>query len=642
MCKPYVNYCYFDTYEHLFKITLPLGQYKRLSVYSRHSYKTISIMKHLNYKLSSLFMLVLLAIGYSSRAQFNVVSAYPFTPGTNSLTYITNGTTVPNILGDDRTEPNIPIGFTFYYAGVAYTDVSVCSNGWIAMGTSTSTTYSNTQTNMDNLTPILMPLFDDLTGSGSNSVASYVTTGTAPNRVFTFEWKNWSPLSSGSVDITIQVKLYEGPSNVIEFLYKNEAGSGNLSSATIGLSGTVAGDFQLLNSSGANPTVTTTGFVNSIYSTPATGQSYKWDSGPVCDRPSNLSVIGLNSKSATVTWSHPSGTQDYEYYVDNQAVVIVPTSTSRTSSNVVTVNGLSGSTHYWLHVRHLCAPNNTSFWESIDFTTYPDCVPPGGIVIGQRDTSSVSFSWSNISTATDYDYIVNTSRTSPAPGALATNIGTNNISLSNLTAGTMYYVHIRSLCAGDDSSSWMLDSFYIPRPCRAPQVTITNLSTSQGVVSWLKVLTANEYEYAVTSTPAPPALGSRVANNSVYVPYLNSGSTYYAHVRTFCIDRDVESVSPWTTQKFETYALGVGILNSSSKLISVFPNPAKDMINIDIDGGVNDRSEILLTDMAGRVLEKIQPVHKQTAININDLSSGVYLLKYSDGVYSQTVKFTKY
>lgn len=599
-------------------------------------------MKHLNYKLSSLLVFALLAIGFSSRAQFNVVSAYPFTPGTNSLTYITNGTSVPSILGDDRTEPNIPLGFTFYYAGVAYTDVSACSNGWIAMGNSTATTYSNTQTNMDNLTPILMPLFDDLTGGGSNAEASYITTGTAPNRVFTFEWKNWSPLSSSSVEITIQVKLYEGPSNEIEFLYKNEAGSGSLSSATIGLSGNVAGDFQLLNSSGATPTVTTTGFVSSIYSTPATGQSYKWDSGPVCDRPTNLSVVGLNSRSATVTWTHPLGTQDYEYYVDNQAAIVVPTSTSRTTSNVVTVNGLSGSTRYWLHVRHMCAANNTSFWETIDFTTLPDCVPPKGIVVGQRDTSSVAFSWSNIGTATDYDYIVNTSRTPPTSAAAATNIGTNNISLSSLTSGTMYYVHIRSLCLGDDSSSWMLDSFYIPRPCKAPQIAITNLSTSRGVVSWLDVLTASEYEYAVTSSPVPPTLGSRVANTSVYVPYLNSGSTYYAHVRTFCIDRDVESVSPWTTQKFETDALGVSNVNGANDAITIFPNPARDVINIDIDATLNDRSEILLTDMAGRVIERIQPTNKQTTMNINELPLGVYLLKYNDGVHSHAVKFTKY
>ncbi len=37
-------------------------------------------------------------------------------------------------LGDDTTAQGLPLGFTFRYAGVDYTDICVCSNGYIWFG----------------------------------------------------------------------------------------------------------------------------------------------------------------------------------------------------------------------------------------------------------------------------------------------------------------------------------------------------------------------------------------------------------------------------------------------------------------------------------------------------------------------------
>lgn len=588
-------------------------------------------------------LLVLLMSTNISKAQFINVAAYPFTPSSGTLTYITGGTAVPNILGDDRTEQSIPIGFTFYYAGVPYTQLSACSNGWLSLGNSSSATFSNTETNMNTICPALMPLFDDLTGGGSNSVASYITTGVAPNRVFIFEWKNWSPLSDQTVDVTIQVKLYEGTANAIEFLYKNEAGGGTLSSATIGLSGNVTGDYQLLNSSGATPTVSTSSFVSGIRNTPADNQSYLWDNGPICDQPLSLTVNGLNSQSVTVGWTHPvtSGALNYEYYVDKQSTVSIPATTSTTSANTVTVNGLTPSTPYWLHIRRLCSSNNISAWDAIAFTTFPECSIPKKIVVSAIDSNSASFSWGGVQTAVNYEYVIDNSKNTPASGTATTQTFSNALSLTNLQSGTVYYVHVRSLCAGDDSSAWMLDSFYVPRPCRAPQVSITNISTSQGVASWLSVLTAKEYEYAVTTNPNPPATGTRWANQSVLLPYLNNGSTYYVHVRTFCSDRDVQTNSSWTSVAFDTYALSASSLANSESLLQAYPNPASADLNITIGGTIGNGAHIQLVDITGKVLKRVNVNNNAVRIDVNDIPSGVYMLHYSDDKRNEVIKVSK-
>lgn len=594
----------------------------------------------LRYAIALLFLLVSTNI---SKAQFINVAAYPFTSSSGTLTYITGGTAVPNILGDDRTEQSIPIGFTFYYAGVPYTQLSACSNGWLSLGNSSSTTFSNTEANMNTISPALMPLFDDLTGGGSNSVASYITTGVAPNRVFTFEWKNWSPLSDQTVDVTIQVKLYEGTANAVEFLYKNEAGGGALSSATIGLSGNVTGDYQLLNTSGATPTVNTSSFVSGIGRTPASDQSYMWDNGPICDQPLSLTVNGLNSQSVTVGWTHPatSGALNYEYYIDKQAAVSIPTTTSTTTGNTITENGLTPSTTYWLHIRRLCSSNNISRWDAISFTTFPECSVPQKIVVSAIDSNSATFSWGGVRTAVNYEYVIDNSKNDPAPGTVTTATLSNALSLTGLQPGTVYYVHVRSLCAGADSSKWLLDSFYVPRPCRAPQVTISNISTSQGVASWLSVLTAKEYEYAVTTGPNPPLIGTKWANQSILLPYLNDGSTYYVHVRTFCEDRNVKTNSKWTTIGFDTYPLSASTLSGSTHSISVYPNPTANVLNIEVEGVVGENAHIQLVDLTGKVLKKMPVDKNSSSIDLSAMPSGVYMLQYSDDKRNEIIKVSK-
>lgn len=585
-------------------------------------------------------IIALCAIAMPAKAQYNNVASYPFVASTQSLTYLASGTSA-NILADDRTETAIPIGFTFYYAGLPYTTVSACSNGWVALGTNTATTYSNTKANMDNLTPVLMPLFDDLTGGRAGAQATYTTTGVAGSRVFTFEWRNWSPLSSASVEFTIQLKLYEGQGNEIEFLYKNESGSGALTSATIGLSGPTVNDYQMLNSSGASPSINTTSFVSNINKTPATNQSYKWDNGPICDRPISLSLSNLNSTSATVSWVPPTGVQNYEYYIDQQPGINLAAATTFTTNNSVTENGLAPSTQYWLHVRRHCTTDIISFWETIDFTTLPPCTEPTGINVYSVNTTSVNFGWSGISTAIAYEYVIDNSTNTPTAGSNVITTASNFVSRTGLTSGTTYYVHIRSLCAGKDSSAWMLDSFYIPRPCVAPTVTITDINTSRSVVSWQPVVTANEYEYVITNNATPPTVGTRVSTTSVFAPYLNNGTAYFAHVRCHCIDKNVEGTSPWATKRFDTFPLNVVATQGASSRMKVYPNPVSDVLQIEVAGVVEKEAIIELQDITGKVVLRSEVNAAKVELNVAELPAGMYLLKYHDEQRNELIKINK-
>lgn len=270
--------------------------------------------------------LALMLIVLGAKAQFNNATQYPFTASQKTYTYLVGGTGIPGIQVDDAVTTGIPIGFSFPFCGTSYTTVSPGSNGYVCFGNKNFNTLSNTQTS--GVAPAVMPIFDDVSGSGGT--ASYLTTGTAPNRVFTIEFKNWRWNYSGPVVLSYQVKLYEG--GVIEFLYKREGNAPNNPSATIGILNN-SNDFQTLNNTSATPTSQTTVFTTNLNTPPADGQSYLWGLIPCADTPNypidgpfqvcpgkpfNLSISGTSiisgltyqweSSTNGTTWSNFTGT----------------------------------------------------------------------------------------------------------------------------------------------------------------------------------------------------------------------------------------------------------------------------------------------------------------------------------------------
>ncbi len=203
---------------------------------------------------------------------------YGFTAVSGAFTPISGGTSAA-IDDDDALSTAIPIGFTFTYDGIAYTQIKASSNGWMTFNTgATATALTN---DLDNsaaaIRPLLAPLWDDL--AGTTSQGSYITTGAAGSRVFTMEWLNWE-WNFGAIGpvVSFQVKLYEA-TGVIEYIYRQDVNSINgTGSASIGLTTATTGvnSFISLNDASAAPTTSSTVETINISTKPATGQIYRW------------------------------------------------------------------------------------------------------------------------------------------------------------------------------------------------------------------------------------------------------------------------------------------------------------------------------------------------------------------------------
>ena len=149
------------------------------------------------------------------------------------------GVTNTGMTGDDQTVTiTLPFSVTFF--GTAYTSVKVSSNGNAHFGTA-SNAYSNVaipNTGLPNA--MIAPFWDDLYLPGGGAVYTG-TSGTAPNRVFTIEWRNiehYSTTGTNGATFEIQIDESSTAKNAVWLLYQDTLFGNtfdNGSSATSGI-----------------------------------------------------------------------------------------------------------------------------------------------------------------------------------------------------------------------------------------------------------------------------------------------------------------------------------------------------------------------------------------------------------------------
>ncbi len=271
--------------------------------------------------MRSLYLLGFLLLSTISGFAQGTAASYSFAASSRSFTSIigasgTSSTTA--ISSDDATLTSISIGFNFTFACTTYSSLSACSNGWLSLANSSSISYVNINSTAFSWyypSPgqgFLMGYWDDLHGSGHT--AYYSTTGTAPNRIFTFEWANFHTFAA-SGNASFQIKLYE-TTNEIEYCYGSSSYSGM--SATIGIANSTT-DYLTLNNRSASPTPSSSTFTTGIGSSPATNQVYKFTppanptiaptaSSPVCSG-NTISLNGVitSGSGLSYAWSGPGG-----------------------------------------------------------------------------------------------------------------------------------------------------------------------------------------------------------------------------------------------------------------------------------------------------------------------------------------------
>lgn len=120
--------------------------------------------------------------------------------------------------------------------------------------------------------------------------------------------------------------------------------------------------------------------------------------------------------------------------------------------------------------------------------------------------------------------------------------------------------------------------------------------------------------------------------NSAY-PYA-VGPTFYGNYA----NRKVTSISEGTT--IYTGATSISQAQFDEMQISIFPNPATDLIAIQIGGLVSENLQVEMFDISGKQVCSTQINAGQTIayFDLQTVYSGIYLVKISNGSFSQTRK----
>jgi hypothetical protein len=409
---------------------------------------------------------------------------YSFTAESGTFTPLSGGG-ISNALSsntaDDALSTAISIGFPFQYNCQNVTQFKVSSNGWMTFNTAlTSSLPTNDLDGTGSL--ILAPLWDDL--QCTNNVR-YKTTGTNPNRVLTIEWLNmeWNYLANNPV-ISFQVKLYE-TSNIIEFIYRQEATAVYDGSASIGINGAVVGQFLSLNNTGASPTPSSVIETDILSTKPATGQIYRWTPIVCSGTPTAGSATATTTSSCgpfnttlfltgastgcgltyqwqsspdNITWTNISGATSSTYNVTVTAntyyrcVVSCGANSSNSASVYLTINPTSAGTGtvlvsslpYFSPARSTCGQVNDLTSSNVPVTCGSTSYLGGEdevFIFTPTTSGNITIDLTNASTTWAGMKLYQGCPLSPSAICIGNASGSANLTMCvNVTSGTTYYL----------------------------------------------------------------------------------------------------------------------------------------------------------------------------------------------------------
>ncbi|CAD7807865.1 hypothetical protein CHRY9390_01728 [Chryseobacterium aquaeductus] len=548
----------------------------------KHFYKLFSFPEKAGVLLKSMTLLVVFLFGnlQSTNAQ---VGAYGFSQSSGTFTPIvgTNlGTATGNASATNLNSAVYPVTlpFSFIFNGTSYSALNVSTNGFVTFGatapaTTTTTPISGTVAYDGAISAWGRDISSFFNVAGTTGSISWETTGTAPNREVTIQWRNFRTNSATAVttvfSFSFQIKLQE-TSNIIKIVY--DSGSYLIGStavdltAQIGLRGSTNADFKnRLNDDTVSFTNSTQGIANgstqafstvdAIPGMPTAGLTYTF-TPPTCFPPTNVLVNNILTTSANVSWTAPTSApaNGYDVYYSTSSAPplnsVTPQYTGVTGVSQV-ITGLTQATVYYVWVRSVCSPSNVSEWSLL--ATFPSGCDPVATMFENFDSydtgNIVPICWARIVGASNTAQSI--SSTSPASGTrhiLQTTSTAANATIvvlpqfSNVNAGT-HWLRFKARVA---SATGSLDVGYVTNITDA--TTFVNIQTIN-ILNTSYAAQDSEYKVIVPNTvPANARLAIRNSGTSTIGHFYDD---VYWEAKPSCISPtniSISNISPTSAQ----------------------------------------------------------------------------------------------
>lgn len=199
-----------------------------------------------------------------------------------------------------------------------------------------------------------------------------------------------------------------------------------------------------------------------LYNPPAAVDNISVEFSTACLPVTNLVTTNVGKTSASVTWT-PVGDE-----TQWQVSLTSSQSTSPDDGNITLVNttshtftGLNYDTYYYAYARAYCSESDQSPWTPVcTFLTEEACAKISDLTKSDITPTSVTLSWTSTDAdASQCEVVVNQS-SDPTVDVVATMVVDNTTAtITGLTPGYNYNVHVRCNCGEHGYSDWYNGSF---------------------------------------------------------------------------------------------------------------------------------------------------------------------------------------
>ena len=156
-------------------------------------------------------------------------------------------------------------------------------------------------------------------------------------------------------------------------------------------------------------------------------------------------------------------------------------------------------------------------------------------------------------------------------------------------------------------------------PCDVPTgLTASDIQEESITITWNN---ADVDGWNIQYRPTGGQLSTATATtNSYTITGLTANTTYEIQVQANCGDGNL---SDWT-QAINVTTTGIESWLENS--VSLYPNPAKEYVDIRVDGDLNV-SMMEVYDVYGKLINTVNVVDNPTRINVSGLADGMYFVR---------------
>jgi hypothetical protein len=307
---------------------------------------------------------------------------------------------------------------------------------------------------------------------------------------------------------------------------------------------------------------------NTLSSAFSTVGAFTTTASTACAVPTGIAASGITSNRAVISWAAVSGSNGYK--VQYKTTNATTYSSFTTTTNTITLTGLSAATGYTYQVQTVCSNTLSSSWSSAAaFATLAasTCAIPSGISVSGITASAATISWTAVTGALSYKLQY---KSSAAATFTAVTSNTNSISLTGLTASTVYTYQVQTVCSGALSSALSAASTFATSAaasCATPSgISISGISASAATVKWTAVSGAASYKVQYKTSAAPAFTTITSTSASANITGLAASTAYTYQVQTVCsngLSSALTTASTFTTSAATSCASPTGASVSS-------------------------------------------------------------------------------